>query len=133
MRDLLDTSVFSQPLRAIPNPRMMARWSDHNVEELATSAVVIAEVLSGIEQLGSAMLRRPFNSILRPFYQALPFDDAVAATYAALQGELKRLGRPRPILDLMIAATARHHGLIVATLNEKDFLGIPGVAVENWA
>lgn len=32
----------------------------------------------------------------------------------------------------MIAATARHHRLTLATLNLKDFSGIPGLAVEDW-
>lgn len=33
----------------------------------------------------------------------------------------------RPVLNLQIAATARRHGLIVATLNAKHFAGLPGV------
>ncbi len=32
----------------------------------------------------------------------------------------------------MIAATALQYGLILATLNTRDFAGIPGLAVEDW-
>ena len=35
--------------------------------------------------------------------------------------ELQRTGRPKLIVDLLIAATAKQHGLIVATLNLRDF------------
>jgi predicted nucleic acid-binding protein len=32
----------------------------------------------------------------------------------------------------MIAATSRHHGLVVTTPNVRDFKGIPGLLVEDW-
>jgi hypothetical protein len=36
-------------------------------------------------------------------------------------------------LDLLIAATARASGLVVATLNVRHFQGMEGVAVEDWS
>ena len=45
---------------------------------------------------------------------------------------IRRRGTPRPVLDLMIVATACKHGLILATLNARDFIGIPGLVVEDW-
>jgi predicted nucleic acid-binding protein len=62
----------------------------------------------------------------------LSFDGPVAETYSRMVVELKRMGRPRPAVDLMIAATARHHGLAIATLNVRHFQGIPGVVIEDW-
>lgn len=35
-------------------------------------------------------------------------------------------------MDLLIAVTAKRHGLILATLNYNDFQGIPGLLVEDW-
>ena len=45
---------------------------------------------------------------------------------------MRRRGTPRPVLDLMIAATACSHGLVLATLNVRDFTDIPGLIVEDW-
>ncbi|MCE7870754.1 type II toxin-antitoxin system VapC family toxin [bacterium CPR1] len=53
--------------------------------------------------------------------------------YGEVSAALRKVGRPKPALDLFVAATAKHHGLIVATLNAKDFQGVPGVAVEDWS
>lgn len=63
----------------------------------------------------------------------LPFDEPVAAVFSKLSAHLRAGGTPRPALGLMIASTAGAHGLIVATLNPRDFEGLPGVAVEDWS
>ena len=57
----------------------------------------------------------------------------VARTYATLAGSLIRQGKPRPVIDLMIAATARSAGLVVATLNTRHFEGLEGLAIEDWS
>ncbi len=43
------------------------------------------------------------------------------------------LGRLVSDLDLLIGATATHHGLIVATLNTRHFAMIEGLHVEDWS
>ena len=133
MNYLLDTSVYSQPLKREPHDGVMNRLDRLSLRQLATSSVVVAETLAGIHMSGSRRLLHQYEVQLKGRISVLAFDEEVANTYAYLKAEMRGIGRPRPALDLMIAATARHHGLIVATLNEKDFLGIPGVAVENWA
>ena len=35
--------------------------------------------------------------------------------------------------DVLIAATAKTHGLTVATLNVRHFEGVHGLAVEDWS
>jgi predicted nucleic acid-binding protein len=42
-------------------------------------------------------------------------------------------GPPRPEVDLLIAATARVHSLVVATLDLSHFSDIAGVVVEDWS
>jgi len=37
------------------------------------------------------------------------------------------------VVDLLIAATAKTSGLILATLNARHFEGIEGLAVEDWS
>jgi predicted nucleic acid-binding protein len=34
--------------------------------------------------------------------------------------------------DFLIAATAKAHGLVLATINVRHFKGIDGLAVEDW-
>jgi predicted nucleic acid-binding protein len=51
----------------------------------------------------------------------LPWDADVARRWARLVADLRRKGKPMPLLDSMIAATALTHGLTVATRNTDDF------------
>ena len=75
---------------------------------------------------------RRYRELLQDRFILLPFDAKVATTFARLSADLSHLGTKRPALDLMIGATAAHHGLVVATLNARHFVGIPGVVVEDW-
>lgn len=130
---LLDTSVYSQPLRRHPLPEVIDRWSMLGEDALSISALCEAELLQGLEHSGSTRLWELYRRLLHQRFPILDFTSSVASTYGTLAGVLFRAGRPRPVLDLLIAATAKHHGLIIATLNVKDFSGIPGVAVEDWS
>lgn len=58
----------------------------------------------------------------------LPFDEKVALVWAELMAEGKSRGRPRSVLDTIIAAVARANGCVVVTDNERDF---DGVAIFN--
>jgi tRNA(fMet)-specific endonuclease VapC len=65
-------------------------------------------------------------------YPVLPVDESVAAQFGKLASELRRVDQPKPVLDLLIAATARQSGLTIATRNAKHFSDIPGLNVEEW-
>lgn len=42
------------------------------------------------------------------------------------------MGRPRPIVDGMIAAIAATQNLLLVTRNTDDFAGYDGLTAENW-
>ena len=129
---LLDTSVFSQPIKDHPRESVLDRWSGLREEKLCTSAICLAEMLQGLRYRDSAKYWRRYRELLEDRYQVLPFDAAAAETFSLLAAELRQRGTPRPVVDLMIAATALRRGLILATLNTRDFTGIPGLRIEDW-
>ncbi len=53
--------------------------------------------------------------------RVLSFNGAVALEWGRLVAELERAGRPMPVVDSQIAATARRHGLTLVTDNTEDF------------
>lgn len=53
--------------------------------------------------------------------RVLPFDEAIADVSGRLLAAAKRAGATAETGDTLIAATARVHGLRVATLNKKHF------------
>jgi tRNA(fMet)-specific endonuclease VapC len=54
-------------------------------------------------------------------------------TFGMLKAQLERQGAPLSDLDLIIAACALTHNLILVTNNLKHFNRIPGLKLENWS
>ncbi len=120
MRGVLDTSVvIATDVEPLPG-------------ELAVSAATIAELHFGVlvaaePAVRAERLRR--LSILQRQFEALPVDDAVAASYGRLAAAVVAAGRrPRPrAMDLLIAATAHAHDARLYTRNAADLVGADDV------
>lgn len=130
---LLDTSVYCQPLRKKPRTSVVARWKALGDASLCVSVLCEAEVLQGLAAKGSDPLWNRYRSLLAGRLPVLDVTVEVARSYAPMAGALIRGGRPRPVIDLLIAATAKSSGLVLATLNARHFEGIEGLAVEDWS
>jgi tRNA(fMet)-specific endonuclease VapC len=130
---LLDTSVFSQPLRRKPVTRALERWRDAGDFYCKTSIVSIAEVEFGLSLEESPERREKYQSILEGRLQVLEVDAAVWSAFAKMKARQHKRGSLVADLDLLIAATAVTCRLTVATLNAKDFSRIEGLAWEDWS
>jgi predicted nucleic acid-binding protein len=130
---LLDTSVYSQVLKPAPLPSVVRRWQQLGDDCLAVSAICEAELLYGLALRGSARLYASYERVLKDRLQLLVVDRAVAAAFASAKAAQRNRGQMVPDLDLLIAATAKAHGLVVATTNTKHFALLEGVAVEDWS
>jgi predicted nucleic acid-binding protein len=130
---LLDTSVFCQPLKRKPLPQVVACWKALGDNALCTSIICEAEVLFGIEKSASQRLRVEYEEVLLGRLPIIGLDRQVICAYAQIKADLMGKGLPRPEFDLLIAATARVHSLVVATLDRAHFSDIAGVVVEDWS
>lgn len=130
---LLDTSIYSQPLRRQPHAAAVARWSRLGDARCATSRVCLAEVEAGLRAEQRTARLAKFQRLLLPRLPVLPADDGVWQTYADLKAHQLRRGLPVPDFDLLIAATAQRHHLILATLNVRNFSLIESLRVEDWS
>lgn len=130
---LLDTSVYSQPLKNLPLETVDSRWRTLGNEALAVSIICEAEVLFGLEWKKSKRLTAAYESLLRGKLTIIPVDMEAAEEFARIKSTAKTKGRPIPDFDLLIAATAKARKLILATLNYRHFGGIDGLVVEDWS
>ena len=123
MKFLLDTNIISEIRkrdRAHPN---VIRWVARTaVEEIGTSVLVLAEIRRGIElkrrsdpQQAKALDRWFSQMRGRLGDRVLPIDEPVADAWAML-GILN----PLPLIDGLLAATAKVHGLTLVTRNVAD-------------
>lgn len=97
--------------------------------ELAISSITLAELHFGVliakqQRVRAERLRRLL--FLQRSFDALPVDDAAAASYGQLAAAIVEAGRqPRArSMDLLIAATAHAHSARLYTRNSDDFQGL---------
>lgn len=130
---LLDTSVYCQPIKPRPLASVRDRWTTLGDEALAISAICDAEVLYGLELKSSSRLIALYEALLQGRLRVLPVDSGAARHFASLKAWSQVNGRLLADLDLLVAATARSHGLALATLNARHFSHLPGLIVEDWS
>lgn len=117
MRALLDTSVvIATDVGPLPG-------------ELAISAATLSELHFGVLAATDPAVRaerlRRLSGVQQRF-DALPVDEAVAASYGRLAAAVVAAGRqPRArTMDLLIAATAHAHDARLYTRNAADLRGL---------
>jgi tRNA(fMet)-specific endonuclease VapC len=66
-------------------------------------------------------------------FPVLPYDKMAAQWHARECARLEALGRPAPYVDGQIAAIAQVNGLILVTVNPKDFSRYKEMEVQDWS
>lgn len=100
--------------------------------QVAVSEVVVAELLFGVQRSQQkAANAAKVMAFLTPL-RRLAFDERVSPHYAEIRADLANRGDLIGPNDLMIAATARAHGLILVTHNRAEFSRVEGLKVEDW-
>ncbi len=128
---MLDTNVVSETRKPRPHGAVMQWLGGMELGSVFLSAVTLGELQVGVEKTRrqdppKAEEIERWVDQLAATYEVLPMD-------APCFRELARImpnQQPDLLEDAMIAATARVHGLIVATRNERDFVQL-GVRVLN--
>lgn len=132
-RFLLDTSVYSQPIRPNPVPECQKRWQKAGDKRLAVPAIAIAEVEYGLCLKSSEKLWAAYRSILKGRLESFEFTASVASVFGEMKSRQIQIGKPVDDFDLAIAATAVAHDLTLATLNYRHFRLIEGLEWEDWS
>lgn len=126
VRYLLDTNVLSEPARPAPNAGVVTWLAAQSPLDLALSALTIGEIEKGISLLTPGKRRSQLEAWLavelpRQFSgRVLPIDDAVARSWGRLSAEGQQQGRPLPVIDGLLLATASVHQLTLVTRNVED-------------
>jgi tRNA(fMet)-specific endonuclease VapC len=130
MRHLIDTNILSDLVRN-PQGRIAARIAEVGEDAICTSVIVAAELRFGAAKKGSARLTAQLERVLAGV-QILPFEEPADRAYATLRAQLEAAGAPIGGNDMLIAAHAIALGCTVITDNEREFLRVEGLTVENW-
>ncbi len=139
---LLDTNVLSELRRPRPAPKVVAFVAAQPLEQMYVSTVTLAEIRFGIELVADAPKRAELHTWLthkvRPMFEQriLPVSEDVMFKWRLLVEEGRKTGHTtRDKLwqpDLIIAATALHHGLTVVTRDTADYAKARVELVNPW-
>jgi toxin FitB len=130
VRFLVDTNVISEIRKRDRAHTNVIRWvTSTPVEEIGTSVLVLAEIRRGIElkrrndpQQGKSLDRWFSHMRTGLADRVLPVDEPVAEAWALLG-----LPNPLPLIDGLLAATAKVHGMTLVTRNVAQIAaaGVP--------
>ncbi|CAK8724839.1 tRNA(fMet)-specific endonuclease VapC [Candidatus Electrothrix laxa] len=130
-RYLLDTNILSDLIKN-PTGLVAQKIASSDIEQVCcTSLIVACELRYGTCKKGSSVLTSRVEQLLYTL-PVLALEENVDQEYGEIRTALERIGQPIGGNDLLIAAHARALRLTVVTANVREFLRVPGLAVENW-
>ncbi len=123
MNYLIDTTIISEVRKGGGcDPHVASWYGSIEDENIYLSVLVLGEIRKGIERARlkdsnrAAALEQWLSTLSRSFAErVLPVDQAVAEEWG-------RMGAKRPLstVDALLAATAKVHGMVLATRNIAD-------------
>lgn len=131
-RFLLDTNICIYIRRKKPE-EVLRRFRTLKQGEAALSVITFGELVYGAEKSAQ---RAAALELLQELTRVLPvmgLPEEAAEAYGTIRAELERKGQMIGNNDLWIAAHAKAAGLTLVTNNEREFLRVRGLKVENWA
>ena len=124
---LLETNILSELRRPKPERKVVAFIAAQPLDLLHVSSVTFAEIRFGIELVPDANRRAELNDWLthkvRPMFErrVLAISEDVMLKWRLLVEEGRKVRHTFSQLDLIIAATALHHGLMIVSRDVSDY------------
>ena len=128
-RYMLDTNMCIYLMKKQPE-QVAERFAKCYVGDVVMSAITFAELEFGVTVSAHRARERRNLAALVEDIPVLPFDSAAASAYGPIREATRE--RKKDQLDKLIAAHAVALDVVLVTNNERDFVGYPGVKIENW-
>lgn len=132
---LLDTCVISELVKLRPSSKVIQWIGSQSESDLFMSVLTVGEIEEGIAALASGAKKDVLFTWVRHTLserftdRLLTVDRTVATAWGEFQGRTKQT---LPIIDGLIAATARVLGLTVVTRNVADFRRFDVPVFDPW-
>jgi toxin FitB len=135
---LLDTNVLSELRRPRPERKVVAFVTSQPIDLLYVSVVTFAEIRFGIETVDDPIRRAEIGDWLahkvRPMFEqrVLPVSENVMLKWRLLVEEGRKAKYTFSQPDLLIAATALHHGLTIVSRDVSEYRRARVPIVNPW-
>ena len=126
---LLDTCVCISMFRNEGQVRETLRRV--GTQNCYISEITVAELYFGLAKSADKKRKQEDIREVQHLFRVIPAYSSFKE-YGEIRHSLEHAGQRVDQFDLLIGATALHHGMTLVTSNLKHFLRIPGIEVEDW-
>lgn len=137
MKYLIDTCVLSEYRKPFPEQRVLDWLAAQPDETMCVSVLTFGELEKGIIRMPASQRKQNLTIFLGDLQRQfasnlLDLDLRVMRRWAAMIASLESKGRPMPVIDSLIAATALEHNLTIVTRNDADFADTGASVLNIW-
>jgi len=128
---LLDSCTISDFMKGETNTTQKLKSLSPSI--IYTTTITQMEIRYGLLRRFDSGHR--YFDFLKEFFSAitiLPFNEKAADQAAIIRKTLEAKGTPIGAYDILIAAVALSENLTIVTSNEKEFLRVDNLIIENW-
>lgn len=132
MKFMLDTNTCIYIIKQKP-PDVIERFNHTEISEIGISSITLSELFYGVSKSSKPEQNQmALTQFIAPM-EILPYDDEASQYYGDLRAHLEKQGTPIGSLDMLIAAHTLSIACTLVTNNEKEFIRIPNLKIDNWA
>ena len=130
---LLDTSACIVHLRSRGQSTLSRKLLSIDRRQIFVCPIVRGELIVGALKSRDVARGIAEAEALLALFKSVPFDDAAGNRFAEIRADLEFSGMPIGAYDMLIAAIALSHNLIVVTRDVGDYGRVNGLTVEDWS
>ena len=127
---LLDTDTLIYSLKG--NDCVVRNLENHQHEPLKICVISLMELYYGAYKSQKTNANLAKVRRFEKAFDTIPVDFFISETFGMIKSHLESQGTPLDDFDLIIAATALAHNLVLVTNNEKHFRRVDGLELDNW-
>ena len=126
MSYLLDTCFLSEFVKQEPSKLVLGWMEQQNEQNLYISSITWGELQRGVAKLPFSHRKSDLTVWLNQMKESfssriLPISVDVSEQWGLMTADLESRGLSMPLMDSLIAATARHYQMTLVTRNVNDF------------
>lgn len=131
MSYLIDTNIIIYSLKE--NKTVNSHFNANLTIPKSISVITYGELIYGAKKSKFIEKNLAITRRIGELFPIINISRSIMDTFGDIKAFLEKSGKPIDDMDLLIAATALTHNLILVTNNEKHFLNIKGLKLENWS
>ena len=137
MSYLLDTCFLSEFVKQEPSKLVLGWMEQQNEQNLYISSITWGELQRGVAKLPFSHRKSDLTVWLNQMKESfssriLPISVAVSEQWGLMTADLESRGLAMPLMDSLIAATARHYQMTLVTRNVNDFKDTQLQLINPW-